>query len=87
MRNRCLLAGFLFLALLSPAWSFGFTAGPQIEEHFGSEYGSEYYKNGWRCRVVVMKDRHGHRFKIKRCDDRLSRHPKDGVIGRRLVDS
>jgi hypothetical protein len=63
-----LLVGFSLAALMSPAWGFGFTAGPQIEERMGSEYGSEYYyRNAERCRVVVVKDRKGRRIKERRC--------------------
>jgi hypothetical protein len=70
---RTALIPVLFAAMLSPAWGFGFTAGPPIEEHFGSDYGAEYYyRNAERCRVVVVKGRHGHRVKVKRCD----RHPE-----------
>jgi hypothetical protein len=67
------MRGSLFLALsalllASPAWGFGFTVGPQIEERFGSEYGAEYYyREKERCRVVTKKDRHGRRIKVKRC--------------------
>lgn len=67
MRAKFLL-GTLALALASPAWGFGLTLGPQIEERFGSEYGSEYYyRDKARCRLVVMKDRRGHLVKVKRC--------------------
>jgi hypothetical protein len=68
MRVKLLVAVISLSALTSPAWSFGFTAGAQIEERMGSEYGSEYYdRNAERCRVVVMKDRKGRRVKVRRC--------------------
>jgi hypothetical protein len=71
---RTALIPVVFVAMLSPAWGFGFTAGPPIEEHFGSDYGAEYYhRNAERCRVVVVKGRHGHRVKVKRCDRRPER--------------
>lgn len=41
MRFRLLVAALALATLMSPAWSFGFTTGPQIEERMGSEYGSE----------------------------------------------
>jgi hypothetical protein len=67
MLAKLFLAGFA-LALASPAWGFGFTIGPQTEERFGSEYGSEYYyRDKERCRVVVVKDRRGRLVKVKRC--------------------
>jgi len=66
--RRLLIAGLSLAALMSPASGFGFTAGPQIEERMGSEYGSEYYyRNMERCRVMVMKDRKGRRVKVRRC--------------------
>jgi hypothetical protein len=66
--RRLLIAGLSLAALVSPALGFGFTAGSQIEERMGSEYGSEYYyRNTERCRVVVMKDRKGRRVKVRRC--------------------
>jgi hypothetical protein len=68
MGGKLLVAVISLSALASPAWSFGFTAGAQIEERMGSEYGSEYYyRNAERCRVVVMKDRKGRRVKVRRC--------------------
>jgi hypothetical protein len=69
MRGRLLIAAVWLAAAMSPAWSFGFTAGPQIEERFGSEYGSEYYyrRNTERCRFVIVKDRKGRHVKIRRC--------------------
>ena len=68
MRGSFLVAGLSLAALVSPALGFGFTAGPQIEERMGSEYGSEYYyRNAERCRVLVMKDRKGRHVKVRRC--------------------
>src|SRR4051812_47431252 len=62
MRGKLFLVAVSLTALISPAWGFGFTVGPQIEERFGSEYGSEYYyRNVEHCRVVVVKDRKGRR--------------------------
>jgi hypothetical protein len=67
MRAKFLLA-LTMVTLTSPAWAFGFTVGPQIEEKFGSEYGSEYYnRKTERCRIVVVKDRNGRRRKVTRC--------------------
>jgi hypothetical protein len=68
--RRLFIAGLSLAAFVSPAlgFGFGFTAGPQIEERMGSEYGSEYYyRNRERCRAVVMKDREGRRVKLRRC--------------------
>jgi len=70
MRGRLLITGLSLTALVSPALGFGFTAGPQIEERMGSEYGSEYYYRNTtteRCRVLMMKDRKGRRVKVRRC--------------------
>jgi len=68
MHGSLLIAGLSLAALVSPALGFGFTAGPQIEERMGSEYGSEYYyRNAEQCRVVMMKDRKGRRVKVRRC--------------------
>ena len=68
MRARLLLGVVMLTVLICPASGFGITAGPQIEERFGSEYGSEYfYRNAERCRLVVVKDRRGRRIKVKRC--------------------
>jgi hypothetical protein len=62
------------MMLATPVWSagFGFTAGPQIEERMGSEYGAEYYyrhskeaQPQRRCRTVRVKTAQGHL--VRRC--------------------
>ena len=68
MRGRIVLVALSLAALVSPAWGFGFTAGAPVEERFGSDAGPEsYYRNAERCRTVVIKDRKGHRIRVKRC--------------------
>jgi hypothetical protein len=70
MRGRLFAIAFSVAALMSPELGagFGFTAGPQIEERMGSEYGSEYYnRSAERCRIVVVKDRRGRRVRVRRC--------------------
>ena len=68
MRGRLFVAVVLLAAAMWPAWGFGLTFGPQIEERFASEYGSEYYyPHAERCRVEIVKNRQGRRIKVGRC--------------------
>ena len=68
-----LVLGAMLLA--TPVWSagFGFTAGAQIEERMGSEYGAEYHyrqsneaRPRSRCRTTRVKTPSGH-HRVGRC--------------------
>jgi len=63
-----LLLAIVLTAPAAPAWSFGFTVGAPIEERSGSDPGAQSYVPAVdRCRLVVLKDRHGRRVKVRRC--------------------
>ena len=49
--NMCakFVLALAIVTLTSPAWAFGFTLGPQIEEKFGSEYGSDQNRTVSHC--------------------------------------
>jgi hypothetical protein len=64
---RFILLTISLTALATPAWSFGFTAGAPIEEASGSDPGAQPYRPVDRCHLVVVRDRHGRRVKIRRC--------------------
>ena len=66
MGGKLSLIAVFVASVGSTAWGFGFTVGPQVEERYGSEYGSEYYYRD-RCRVIVVKDRRGRPRKVTRC--------------------
>jgi hypothetical protein len=61
--------------LAAPTWAagFGVTAGPQIEERMGSEFGAEYYyrqsneaRPRLRCQTTRVKTPTGH-HRVRRC--------------------
>jgi hypothetical protein len=63
-----LLLAIALTAPATPAWSFGFTVGAPIEERSGSDPGAQPpVPPADRCRLVVVKDRHGRRVKVRRC--------------------
>ena len=69
------------IMLASPAWAagFGFTAGPQIEERMGSEYGAEYYYR--RSRFGPKTRRHKPNSALYCSEEKLVRADSGGARG------